>query len=120
MDTDLEKIGEHRAKRSHFIKIRVTADEKKIILKNADGVRLKPSTFLRSLGIGYEPHSTLDQSAILELLKASNRISKLGSLLKMWLTNDERLHQISAADINHLWDELQTAKTKLQEKVREL
>jgi len=116
----LPKPIKRKLSRQQFIKIRVTEEEKKAITANANAVSLHPSTFLRNLGIGYEPTSTLDQQAILELLQVNNHLSRLGSLLKMWLSNDERFNTLSVFDIERFWEELQATKQTLQEKVRAL
>ena len=48
------------------------------------------SSLLRCLGMGHQPPSILDSKMILELAKINGDQGRLGGLLKMWLTNDER------------------------------
>ena len=123
METEIQveaKSEKRKCLREKFIKIRVTEDEKKAITENAKSVSLSPSTFLRNLGLGYEPSSTLDKQAILQLLTVNNHLSRLGSLLKMWLSNDERFNQVSRINVELLWKELQDTKSELLEKVRVL
>ena len=44
------------------------------------------SAYLRNLGLGFQPHSTLDQEAILALLKVNADQGRLGGLFKLWLS----------------------------------
>ena len=44
------------------------------------------SAYLRNLGLGFRPHSTLDQEAILALLKVNADRGRLGGLFKLWLS----------------------------------
>jgi hypothetical protein len=46
------------------------------------------SSFLRALGLGYEPHSIIDEKAVLELSRINADQSRLGNILKVLLTND--------------------------------
>ncbi len=41
------------------------------------------SAYLRNLGLGFQPHSTLDQQAILALIKANAGKGRLGGLFKL-------------------------------------
>lgn len=73
------------------IKVYVLPDERTEIEARAQQARMSNSTYLRQLGQGYEPASTVDHEAVLELIRAKGELGRLGGLLKMWLTNDERL-----------------------------
>jgi len=44
------------------------------------------SAYLRNLGLGFQPHSTLDQEAVLALLKVNADQGRLGGLFKLWLS----------------------------------
>lgn len=50
------------------------------------------SHYLRSRGMGYRLKSILDADAVMELVKVNGDQGRLGGLLKMWLTNDERIN----------------------------
>lgn len=41
--------------------------------------------------MGMEVRGVLDQQAVIEMAKVNGDLGRLGGLLKMWLTNDERL-----------------------------
>ncbi len=68
------------------LKVLVTPAERAEIAKRAGAVRLPVSSYLRELGLGYRPKSTLDHEAVLALLKVNADQGRLGGLLKLWLT----------------------------------
>ena len=57
------------------------------------------SSLLRRLGMGHQPPSVLDSKLILELAKINGDQGRLGGLLKMWLTNDERFADFDAVQM---------------------
>lgn len=73
------------------IKVWVLPTEKKRIEDNARDVGLSVSEYLRNVGMGVQVKGVLDQQAVVELSKVNGDLGRLGGLLKMWLSNDERL-----------------------------
>lgn len=111
-------------KNSPHIKVWVLPSEKEAIEKNAKSVGLSSSTYLRNVGMGIQVRGVLDQTAVLELAKVNGDLGRLGGLLKMWLSNDERLavfkkDQIESSirealgKIQDLQDQMLTAVKKL-------
>jgi hypothetical protein len=78
-------------KNSPHIKVWVLPEEKETIELNARAVGLSTSTYLRNVGIGTQVRGVMDQHAVIELAKINGDLGRLGGLLKMWLSNDERL-----------------------------
>ncbi len=72
------------------INVWVTPEEKARIEQLAEQTGHSMSSLLRSLGMGHMPTSLLDHQSILELAKINGDQGRLGGLLKMWLSNDER------------------------------
>jgi hypothetical protein len=91
MDTEEEtkpakrEITAPRGKRP--INVWVTADERQRIERLAAATSLPVSVYLRTLGLGYEPKSTLDVERVGDLLKACGDLGRLGGLLKLWLVD---------------------------------
>ncbi len=52
---------------------------------------LSMSTYLREVGTGYQPRSVVDYDQVAIMTRANADLNRLGGLLKMWLTNEERL-----------------------------
>ena len=103
---------------SPHIKVWLLPSEKAAIQAKASAHTLSDSAYLRTLGLDMPIRSTVDQVAILELAKINGDLGRLGGLLKMWLTNQDRAaneHRITA-----LVDDLEATRALLFEKVQEL
>jgi hypothetical protein len=73
------------------IKVWCLPEERQAIAAVADAAGLSLSAYLRKIGMGYEIRSILDQERIIALAKINADQGRLGGLLKLWLTNDEKL-----------------------------
>lgn len=78
-------------KGSPAIKVRVLPDEKATIEALAQSVGLSTSSYLRLVGLGYQPRSVLDLEQVRELVRINGDLGRLGGLLKLWLSDDARL-----------------------------
>ena len=78
-------------KNSPRFQIPVFAEEAKAIKDQAKAAGLSVSAYFRNLALGYEIRSALDQDNISQLAKINADQGRLGGLLKMWLTNHEKL-----------------------------
>jgi len=81
------KKGKTR-KESTPIKVWVTPEEKAAIAAKADAHSLSASGYLRRLGLALPVESTIDQRAILDLVKINADLGRFGGLIKMWLTTN--------------------------------
>ena len=81
----VRKVEESRD-RNRPLKVLVSERERAEIETRAAATGLSVSAYLRNLGLGFQPHSTLDQEAILALLKVNADQGRLGGLLKLWLS----------------------------------
>lgn len=80
-----------RQPRSARLAVRLSPAELEAIADRAKLVGMTRSTFLREVGLGYEPPSLLDREAVHELAALRGELGRQGGLLKMWLSNPERL-----------------------------
>lgn len=113
-----ESMGSNTRRRQHQIKVRVSEEEKQQIEAKAQAFGYATSTaaLLRDLALGIEPKSTLDQQAVLELLRVNADLGRLGGLLKHWLQSKGAKPAV-AIQINSLLDDLQRTHGLLREKV---
>jgi hypothetical protein len=77
-----------------LVKVYVKPEEKARIAANARASRLSMSAYARTLALGGNPSSNIDLDEMNKLLKVSADLGRLGGLLKMLLTNDERLDEM--------------------------
>lgn len=78
-------------KASTPIKVWCLPEEKAAIETNAQRAGMSMSMYLRNVGIGYQIKGTIDQDLVLKLAKINGDQGRLGGLLKLWLTNSEKL-----------------------------
>ncbi len=94
------------------------------IKSNAKDCGLAVAAYLRNVGLQYKPKGILDYKAIGELVKVNADLGRLGGLLKMWLSNDERLKllgkELVIAKINSLLDEIELTQATLLEAARKV
>ncbi|WP_428622192.1 plasmid mobilization protein [Sedimenticola sp.] len=77
------------------------------------------ASLIRDLVTGVEPTSTLDQQAILELLRVNADLGRLGGLLKHWL-QAKGMERNIVPDISALLRDIEDAQRKLKKKVKSL
>lgn len=80
-----------KPKRAKDLRVPVLPEEAAAIQRNAQAVGLTVAAYLRALGTGYEPRPVIDRDRVVDLLKVNADLGRLGGLLKLWLTNDEKL-----------------------------
>jgi hypothetical protein len=87
-----EERASSKRKKLPRISVWFTEEEEREEVKRAASAHGKTASgYLRALGLGYPVRSTLDQKAILELVKIAGDQGRLGGLLKLWLTNPEKV-----------------------------
>lgn len=86
-------MGEAAKKRipQRALKVFVSQAEQAAIDSTAKRLGLSTSAYLRSLGLGYQPVSHLDDQAAERLERVNADLSRLGNLLKLWLSDDAKL-----------------------------
>ena len=102
------------------IKVWVTPGEKQAIETNARNCGMSNSAYLRQVGLGMPIKSILDQNSIADLAKVNADQGRLGGLLKLWLTNDEKLKLYDRAKLSmniiKLLEEIKRLQSLLFEK----
>ncbi|WDP90473.1 MAG: hypothetical protein HUN04_12535 [Desulfobacter sp.] len=94
-DTTKKKRSEKR-QRKKIIPVRVSDDEKEMILFQANNCSLRPSTYLRRVGLKKRIKSTVDIQFFLDVCKIRGDLGRIGGLLKAWLSpnvNDIGAHE---------------------------
>ena len=75
-------------------RVYVTPEEKQHIAISARDCRMSMSAFCRNLAFGAMPTSKQDLAQIDNIVKAMADLNRLGNLMKMLLTNTERLQDM--------------------------
>ena len=83
-------MGSEKRQRSKHIMVRVSPDELALLNNLASQCDLSVPAYLRTLGLGHTPTSTVDHQAVLALAHLHADLGRVGGLFKLWLSNDER------------------------------
>jgi hypothetical protein len=105
--------GERRD-RQRPLRVVVSDNERSRIEQRAASAGLSVSAFLRAAGLNQPIRSVLDHDAIMTLAKVNADQSRLGGLLKLWLSEQAR-QGVSGTDIRQLLDRIGEAQAKLAE-----
>ncbi|MEO6823866.1 MAG: conjugal transfer transcriptional regulator TraJ [Nitrosospira sp.] len=96
----MDKEGKPQTrKHGPHLRVPVLLHEQAAIRRQADAAGLPVAAYLRNIGLGHEVTSVLDYRRVDDLARINGDLGRLGGLLKLWLTNDERLRQVSADEI---------------------
>jgi hypothetical protein len=130
-ETDSERLPplmdakkEKTRRQSSRIKVLVTPEEKAAIAAKADAHSLSVSSYLRRLGLALPVESTIDQRAILDLVKINADLGRLGGLIKMWLTTNADFESLSAQGLQRKLEntlaDVRTLQAKMSERLKDL
>lgn len=110
--------------RKRHMRVPVLEYEEANIKANALSCGLPAAAFLRALGQNYTPKSILDNEAVIELSRINADLGRMGGLLKMWLTNDERLKLLGDERgkriIETLLNNIRTNQSLMRDAIRRL
>lgn len=81
------------------VKVYCLDEERQHLKKMAAASGNSVSSYLLKVGMGYKLESNTDLAAIADMARVNGDLGRLGGLLKMWLTNDEKLAHFSKADM---------------------
>lgn len=82
--TTTRKSGRH-------LRVPVLPDEEKAIKEKARQAGFSVAAYLRNVGLGYRIQGVINAELVRELAKINGDQGRLGGLLKLWLTNSEKL-----------------------------
>ncbi|WP_061165954.1 conjugal transfer transcriptional regulator TraJ [Caballeronia hypogeia] len=84
------------------IKVWCLPEEKASIEENARKAGMSVSMYLRNVGMGYRIKGVIDAELVLKLAKINGDQGRLGGLLKLWLTNSEKLSSQDPAQMRRV------------------
>jgi hypothetical protein len=99
--------AQHITRKHCHLRVPVLPEEALAIKAQAQAVGLPVAAYLRNVGLGIEVKSVLDYQRIGELAKINGDLGRLGGLLKLWLTNDERLRRIRAGELRAVLNKIE-------------
>lgn len=113
-------MASKKRKYSKRIQVVVSDEEYEKIATSAESVGLSNSAYLRELGLGYAPSSIYDLDVVKKLVKISADEGRLGGLIKMWLSNDERLLMFDQQSLGKVMVSILENVNQIQDSILEI
>lgn len=102
------------------LRVPVLPDEESQIKRNAAAAGKTVAAYLRSVGLGYQVRGILDNRRVEELARINGDLGRLGGLLKLWLTNDERTAAFGEATLRALLSKIEDTQDTMHGVLREV
>lgn len=96
------------------IKVYCLPGEKSQIEANAAVTGMSVTAFLRKVGMGYEVGGIVDLEQARKMVRINGDLGRLGGLLKMWLSDDQRTANFSPAVLRTLLSKIQSTQDELR------
>lgn len=109
---------ETKEKGMRHLRVPVRPDEEAQIKRNAAAAGKSVAAYLRNVGLGYQVRGILDYRRVEELARINGDLGRLGGLLKLWLTNDERTEAFGPATIRALLSKIEDTQQQMQTVMR--
>lgn len=103
------------ARRAHHLRVPVLPEEKTLIEAQAQRAGMSVARFLREVGQGYRIGGVVDYEQVRELARINGDLGRLGGLLKLWLTNDERTAQFGEATLRAVLSRIEATQDQMGE-----
>lgn len=116
-ESDGDPAGESQRRRRH-LRVPVTEEEGHQIEALAQQTGLSIAAYLRLIGLGYQPRSVVDLDQIRELVRVNGDLGRLGGLLKLWLSDDEKLADFEPGKMQRIIHGVLTKIEANQEELR--
>ncbi|NOU23442.1 MAG: conjugal transfer transcriptional regulator TraJ [Methyloglobulus sp.] len=97
------------------IKVYCLPIDRRQIEVNAKAAGLSLSTYLMNVGLGYQIKGIVDNNEVEKLAKINGDLGRLGGLLKLWLTNDERTAHFSEATLRAVLSRIVDSQDRMVE-----
>jgi hypothetical protein len=117
LDVETQAMGTQRRRRDATpIYVRVSAEEKAQLQAIAEACSCSVPALLRHTALGHQVKSTLDHQAVMELSRLRGDLGRMGGLLKLWLTQDDRWVEsgVDKVEIRELVEQLQDLQAQLK------
>ncbi len=99
--------------RRHHLRVPVFPDEQEAIQRQAKQAGMSVARYLREVGQGYRIQGIVDYEQVRELARINGDLGRLGGLLKLWLTNDERTAQFGEATLRAVLGRIEATQDEM-------
>ena len=122
-DAPPKRRSERRA-RTKLLQVRLTPDEHRAVTSSAQACGVSAATFVRAVALGEKLKVVADQRALLELLRLRADMGRVGGLLKLWLTNEERFDKekegVGVREVRDVLSRIESTESQIRAVVERL
>lgn len=97
------------------IKVYCLPSEKMKIEENAKAAGKSVSSFLLAVGQGYQVSGVVDYEQVREMARINGDLGRLGGLLKLWLTDDEKTSHFGESTLRAVLSKIEVTQSQLSE-----
>lgn len=110
MDQDEKQTSRRRG---HHLRVPVFTEEREGIERQAKQAGMSVARYLRDVGQGYQMKSIVDYEQVCTLVRINGDLSRLGGLLKFWLSDDVRTAHFGKATIRALLRRIEATQDQM-------
>jgi hypothetical protein len=102
------------------IKVYCLPEERRQIEAKANTAGLSLSTYLLNVGIGYQVRGIVDHRQVEKLARINGDLGRLGGLLKLWLTDDERTADVGKFTIRAVLSRIEATQDQMMDLMKKV
>lgn len=116
----MEANSKPPTRKARHLRVPVLPEEALAIGQLASTAGLPVAAYLRNVGLGYRVHGILDHQRVEELARINGDLGRLGGLLKLWLTDDQRTARFGEATILAVLSKIEDTQREMQGIMRDV
>lgn len=120
MGGNMPTNGTAATRKHKQLRVPVSPEEEDEIKRLAGAAGLSVAAYLRGVGLGYKVTGILDNRRVEELARINGDLGRLGGLLKLWLTNDERTKAFGEPTIRAVLSKIEDTQAMMHDVIREI
>ena len=97
------------------IKVYCLPSERMKIEENAKAAGKSVSSFLLAVGQGYQVSGVVDFEQVREMARINEDLGRLGGLLKLWLTDEEKTSHFGESTLRAVLSKIEVTQNQLSE-----
>ena len=102
------------------VKVYCLPEERERLKSLAAAAGRTTSSYLLTVALGYPITHVVDNTRVEELARINGDLGRLGGLLKLWLTNDERTRDFGEATIRAVLSKIEDTQDAMHAVIRQV
>ena len=116
----MSKLEMSTVRRGRHLRVPVAPEEETQIKSLAYAAGLSVAAYLRNVGLGYKVTGIVDNRRVEDLARINGDLGRLGGLLKLWLTNDERTKDFGESSIRAVLAKIEDTQGMMHDVIRSI